>query len=157
MVNKRTAITMVHSYSDTRLLSNSMTSRAGRANNPVHRRKSSTIVLADDDRNIVDLLADLLEDEGYHVLRASDGQQAWNLCQQHDPSLVITDVMMPRLSGLELVSRLRHGQTARPPVIIMSAVRQTLPAPDVTFLPKPFDLDEMLDHVAASLGSAPDA
>ena len=121
------------------------------------RRATVTIVLADDEPNIVDLLADLLEDEGYRVLRASNGRHAWQLCQLHDPNLVITDVMMPGMTGLELVSRLRRDRAVQPPVIVMSAVRRTAPIPDVTFLAKPFDLEDMLDSVATSLGDAPGA
>jgi two-component system sensor histidine kinase/response regulator len=115
-------------------------------------QRPPTIVLADDDPSIVDLLTEVLEDEGYRVLRASDGVQAWVLCQRHRPSVVISDVMMPKMNGIELVSRLhKSNDSYHPAVILMSAVRRPLSRPGVTFLPKPFDLDDILNSVASGL------
>lgn len=106
------------------------------------------VVIADDEANLVDLLALVLEDEGYRVGRAYDGLQAWDLAQRRRPDLVITDVMMPGLSGMELVERLRRGEgDSGPPVIVMSAVSSDQPAPPARFIPKPFDLDRLIDLV----------
>lgn len=111
-----------------------------------------TIVLADDDPSIVDLLAEVLEEEGYRVLRASDGAQALVLCQRYHPRVVISDVMMPKMSGIELASRLRTSKDSdQPAVILMSAVRRPLSRPGVSFLSKPFDLDDVLDSVESGL------
>lgn len=145
---------MVSIVSDNQHFSTSLPSRFGR---DLRVQEPPTIVLADDDHNIVSLLADLLEDEGYRVLCASNGHQALRLCRDHDPSLLITDVMMPGMNGWELISRLQQTCEDQPPVIVMSAVRQTLPVSGVAFVPKPFDLDDMLDRVAAGLEMAASA
>src|SRR5688500_3133411 len=83
-----------------------------------------TILVVDDEPQIVDLLTSALEDEGYQVACAYDGEQAWNLVHQQPPDLIISDVSMPRLDGLDLVRRLRRcWQLARTPVILMSAAQ----------------------------------
>lgn len=114
----------------------------------------TTILVADDETHIVDFLSIMLEDEGYRVLRAYDGQQAWEAINRERPSLVLSDVMMPLLGGVELVKRLRStAKFARMPVILMSAGLRQLPELDVAFLPKPFDLDQVLRLVSVSTSS----
>ena len=107
-----------------------------------------TILIADDEEFIVDLLATLLEDEGYTVLRAYDGEQALAFVQAGEPQLVITDIMMPKMSGIELAMRLRNGHGAGSiPIILMSAVSNATKIPDAVYLPKPFDIDRVLELV----------
>ncbi len=122
--------------------------------NPATRTMPSILVV-DDEPNIVDLLVLALEDEGYHVDSAYDGEQAWRLVHQHQPDLIISDISMPRLSGLDLLDRLREQRPlARIPVILMSAVRRTVDRPGAVFIPKPFDLGGLLDLVEAELAVA---
>lgn len=110
------------------------------------------ILIADDEATIVSLLAMLFEDEGFQVLRAYDGEQAWKLTLQYEPHLVITDVYMPKLGGLELVRRFRSVHAlARTPVILMSAAIRTEGDDFATFVPKPFDLDALLAVVKSRL------
>jgi two-component system alkaline phosphatase synthesis response regulator PhoP len=59
------------------------------------------VLIVDDEPAIVDLLAFLFEDEGYEVLRAYDGEQGLRLAKRVHPDLVISDVSMPRLTGLD--------------------------------------------------------
>jgi DNA-binding response OmpR family regulator len=92
---------------------------------------------------MVDLIADVLEDEGFAVTRAYDGLQATRAIDRRLPDLVIADVMMPHLDGLSLARRLRRRKEAIP-VILMSAARRDLDDFDGRFLPKPFDLDEIV-------------
>lgn len=110
---------------------------------------AKTILIADDEEFIVDLLATLLEDEGYVVLRAYDGEQALTTARQHDPSLVITDIMMPKLSGTDFARRLRaqEVQGRQTPIILMSAVSNTAAIPNTIYLPKPFDIDHVVELV----------
>jgi CheY-like chemotaxis protein len=113
------------------------------------------ILVVDDEPNIVELLVLALEDEGYHVDRAYDGEQAWRLVRQHQPDLIISDISMPRLNGLDLFDRLQERrQLARIPVILMSAVRRTVDRPGALFVSKPFDLGGLLDLVQAELAIA---
>jgi CheY-like chemotaxis protein len=107
------------------------------------------VLVVDDERYIVDLLTDLLEDEGYRVLCASDGQAALEVLNHEQPDLIVADVMMPRVDGLRLLAliRERHGTL---PVILMSAA-VTPQSDHVTFLRKPFDIDHLLGLIAREM------
>ena len=118
-----------------------------------HRQPS--VLVVDDEREIVELLSTLLEEEGYRVVPAFDGVEAWELASAQHPDLVISDVMMPRMSGLELVSRLRGAadSLADTPIILMSAVPRAAETDGVAFLSKPFDLDRVLSLVSTELAA----
>lgn len=111
---------------------------------------ATRILIADDEEFIVDLLATLLEDEGYNVLRAYDGEQALRTVQRERPGLIISDIMMPKMSGTELASQLRAQEqdgNHRVPIILMSAVSSATTIPNTIYLPKPFDIDHVLELV----------
>lgn len=111
--------------------------------------RNQTILVVDDERYIVDLLADLLEEEGYGVQRAYDGAAALEIVERNEPDLILADVMMPYLDGLALVGKLRErGMTT--PIVLMSAAVTPRYA-DVTFVPKPFDIDHVLYVIAREL------
>ncbi|MGI8856623.1 MAG: response regulator [Thermomicrobiales bacterium] len=104
----------------------------------------ATILVVDDEQPVVDLLTDMLEDEGHTVVPAFNGRVALAIVAQQQPDLVISDVMMPFVDGIQLCRRLREEHDAqRLPIILMSAA---LP-PDLSscganaFLGKPFDID----------------
>ncbi len=107
------------------------------------------VLVVDDERPIVDLLQDLLQDQGYEVRRAYDGMTALQMIERDPPDLVVTDVMMPRLDGLALFNEIRT-RAANMPVILMSAA-VTPRKIDATFVPKPFDIDTLLDLVDEKL------
>ena len=112
----------------------------------------ATILVADDDATIVDLVADVLLDEGHTVLRAHDGGQALARLEADGLDLLITDNMMPGLSGLDLIRRMHAAPALAVPTILMSAAPVAPPPPPPTaFLPKPFDLDDLLHTVARLL------
>lgn len=111
---------------------------------------AATILVADDEIPIAELLADLLEEVGYRVILAYNGADALQLLEHERPDLLLTDNMMPRLSGLQLIAHLQQRAIPAIPVILMSAVRPE-PRPAVPFVTKPFDLDHMLDLVARLL------
>ena len=114
---------------------------------------AATILIADDEDYIVDLVAILFEEEGYRVLRARDGGEALALAERERPDLVVSDVMMPHLTGLELARRLRERQNGYgPPIILCSAVPPPRDLPErTTYLPKPFDIDQLSNLVAELL------
>jgi len=111
-----------------------------------------TVLIVDDERYIVDLLSDLLEEEGYRVRRAYDGLAALEAIDADPPDLVLADVMMPRLDGLTMAATLIERGT-RIPIILMSAAVTPRNA-GIAFIAKPFDIEEMLEHVERMVGPA---
>ncbi len=102
-----------------------------------------TVLIVDDERHIEEVLAQLLEDEGYAVRRSYDGEAALQHGEEEPPDLVLSDVAMPRLGGIELAERLA---ARRLPVVLMSAAILGPRLSGVAFVPKPFDLDQILDE-----------
>jgi two-component system, OmpR family, response regulator MprA len=107
------------------------------------------VLVVDDERPIVDLLEDLLQDQGYVVRRAYDGMTALQQIDREMPDLVVTDVMMPRLDGLTLFNEIRTRAETLPVILMSAAV--TPRKIDATFVPKPFDIDMLLDIVDEKL------
>jgi CheY-like chemotaxis protein len=68
------------------------------------------VVVADDDRDVRTMLRTLLELDGHEVIEASDGDQAWRLCVENLPSVVVADIQMPGLDGLQLCRKIRASQ-----------------------------------------------
>jgi len=112
------------------------------------------ILVVDDEVAITDLLEVLLADIGYEVVIANDGRQALALAREQPPDIVLTDVMMPFMDGLELLRHLRKdSRTSRIPVILMSAASRysTLTAMANGFLEKPFDIDDVVECINHTL------
>ena len=107
------------------------------------------ILVVDDERAFTDVLAEFLEQEGYQVERAYNGDQALRLMQRARPDLVLSDVMLPKRSGTDLVVAARCLFPAQPlPFILLSAGRDPGLAGDhVCFLSKPLDFDRLLRQV----------
>ena len=116
------------------------------------------ILLADDDALILDVLRYQLENEGYQVLTAEDGQQALALALAAHPDLVLLDVMMPKLQGWEVCRELRRTSTV--PILMLTARGEEmdrvlgleLGADD--YIVKPFSFRELLARVHAALRRA---
>src|ERR1700748_1598004 len=81
-----------------------------------HDKTSSPhhILLVDDDLYIRELYSSALIRQGYHVDTMTDGADAWKALQNHSYDLLITDQVMPKLSGLELIKKLRLAKTRLP-------------------------------------------
>jgi DNA-binding response OmpR family regulator len=80
-----------------------------------------TILVIDDDPDIRCDLTMLLEDQGYRVITAGDGQAGLNRAQADRPDLVIVDMMMPKMSGFIVLERLKQHQKQQLPVIMLTA------------------------------------
>jgi two-component system OmpR family response regulator len=102
-----------------------------------------TLLLVEDDRSLGAALISLFSSEGYDVQYAEDGLFALAQVQECTPDVVVTDAMMPRLDGLQLIKLLRE-QGVRVPVILISANNVDPRQPGVRFLAKPFDVDRLL-------------
>ncbi len=114
------------------------------------------VLIVDDDRRILDLLVDLLELEDYEVSTAVDGAEAIDLALSFRPDIVVSDVVMPVLGGLELCRRLKEdARTAHIPVLLISGL---IPANDAgieglhagadDYIDLPFRNEELLVKVA---------
>jgi CheY-like chemotaxis protein len=104
------------------------------------------VLIVDDEPNILAMLRDVLEDAGFVVLTAHDGKAALAMLAHTAVALVLTDLMMPEVTGLQLAQQLRNDpRTAAIPVLAMSAALPSRIA-DVfaAALPKPFALDELV-------------
>jgi DNA-binding response OmpR family regulator len=120
--------------------------------------KKTTILVADDDPQLLRLITRNLQLEEYEVLAASDGQQALDAIEAHVPDLVLLDVMMPRMDGFRVAERVREFSAV--PIIIVTARGQDqdkIRGLDVgadDYLTKPFSVDELLARVRAVLRRA---
>ena len=119
-------------------------------------KAKETILIVEDDRALRDGLALNLRLEGYEVLTASDGDEGMRMAFDKGPDLIVLDIMMPGLTGLDILEELRE-QDERVPVLILSA-RDSSPdkveglklgADD--YLTKPFDLPELIARIEVIL------
>lgn len=115
----------------------------------------ATVLIVEDDDCIAGLLADLLSGEGYRVLVAQDGLEAFRVASSEHPDMILSDCMMPRLSGTQLAMQLRrHPETRTIPIVLMSSTRpRSFNLPDIPFLAKPFEIDDVLSLVAWCTGT----
>ena len=114
-----------------------------------------TILVVDDDKEIVGAIAAALEKEGWRVLRAYDGMEALDKATDPELRLILMDVMMPRLDGLSAVLRIRERRNL--PVIVLSAKSEesdkvlglSMGADD--YVTKPFSMQELVARVRSQL------
>ena len=112
---------------------------------------SATVLIADDDPDILELLSALLTEEGFQVAAFSDGLAALHALRAERPSVAIIDLMMPMMDGRELIEQLRKEPGPPVPVIAMSASLSSATAEMLdadVYLTKPFDLEELLAQVS---------
>ncbi len=115
-----------------------------------------TILVVDDEEAVVEFVSSLLEESDYRILRAYDGRSAFEMARNEHPDLVLSDIMMPIMDGLELCRQLRETpETAHIPIILMTAGRyRDGECPGATVLPKPFDLATLERRICEGLGGA---
>src|SRR5579884_277906 len=103
-------------------------------------------MVVEDDQDILEVVSEALRDEGYSVAAFHDATSALAYARDHQPGLVLTDLLIPPSGGRELVAQLRtlHGQEV--PIVLMTALRdrdQFADVPVQQVLPKPFELEEL--------------
>jgi DNA-binding response OmpR family regulator len=122
---------------------------------------SATILVADDEQDIRELVAYRLSRSGYRIVEARDGEEAFQLAADQALDLAVLDVMMPRLNGFDLTKRFRDTPaTERMPILLMSAsvqeadISRGFAAGADGYLTKPFTPDQLLTRVREVLSRA---
>jgi two-component system phosphate regulon response regulator PhoB len=127
-----------------------------------HDFKSRTVLVADDDHDLLGYIKFRLEHAGFEVVTAYDGEEALKLALEHQPSLAVLDVKMPKLDGFEVTRRIRVNDNVREmPVILLTAstepsdMRAGYEAGADDYLRKPFSApDELITSVYSQLERA---
>ena len=130
--------------------------------NPNKNTVNQTILVVDDDDLVRAMVAHVLEREGYRVLKAADGASGLALYEAEKPDLVVLDIAMPHMSGMEVAARLREMQreeNRRVPIIVLTAYARSFFGPGGSgnlsvdsYLTKPVMPAKLLAHVHQFLG-----
>ncbi len=114
----------------------------------------TTILIVDDEYLIADILGYALEDEGYRVVKAGNGQRGLEVFEREHPALVITDFMMPLMNGVEFAEAIRSQPAcADLPILLMSGAHASIGRATLNLFAdvfdKPFDVDQVVAKVRA--------
>jgi signal transduction histidine kinase len=118
---------------------------------PAKRR--GTVVLVDDEEGIRELIASVLEMDGYEVVQAGDGRDGWEAFQlayesvRPGPLMVVTDQEMPRMTGRQLATRVKESAPQVPVLLVSGYVVSDGPAVEDAMLSKPFGIEELIASV----------
>jgi DNA-binding response OmpR family regulator len=121
---------------------------------------NKTILVVDDDQELIDGLRSLLERQGFRVIHAHDGHQGKQMIYNHKPDLVILDMMMPRMGGYPVLEHFR-GKTDAPPIIMITAnegSRHKAYAEYlgvIDYIRKPFAMERLLEAVHKAFNPPP--
>lgn len=118
-------------------------------------KEAKKILIVEDDKGISDFVISELKHEGYATVLAETGRQALELYETEQPDLILLDIMLPELNGLEVLRRIRENSTV--PIIIETARGETIDkinglnsgADD--YIAKPFEIEELLARINALL------
>lgn len=118
------------------------------------------ILLIDDDRAFVEMLTDLMVTSGYEVLAANSGEEGIAKCKENDPDLILLDIMLPQIDGLEVLYALRnlHNSKATPIIMVtgkteMESVFQAKGFGATDYIMKPFHPEKLLALISKHLTS----
>ena len=114
-------------------------------------QRAGSVLVVDDQAEIVELVVDFLCDEGYSVRGATDGAAALAAIEAQPPAMVLLDMFMPHMTGSELWEHLQRQNLGAIPVVLMtaspSAAENLLAQGATDYLAKPFDLEQLLECV----------
>ncbi len=116
------------------------------------------VLVAEDDASVRLTIQFVLEDEGFEVLLAEDGEQALELARGHHPDVVLLDQIMPKLDGKQVLTALRAEEWGRElPVFVLTGMARGAPEewPGAEFVGKPFSPDELVDRIRRKVAAAP--
>jgi len=117
------------------------------------------VLVVEDHHDTSFLLCRLLKMEGYEVEHAIDGMVGYNAAESAPPDLIVTDIQMPRMDGIEMIKRIRESNACgQVPIIVMSAygqrrINDALAAGADGVVEKPIDLDSFLQTIKSKLPS----
>ena len=119
----------------------------------------SRILIVDDDPNIVQMLSDILTDEGYEVATATQSLRAFDRAKEAQPDLILMDIMMPYLDGLDQIKLLSLDDDLKDiPIIVITAKARALDGIEdlralriVDYLYKPFEIADLLEKIGKAL------
>jgi len=120
--------------------------------------KPKKILVVDDEEDIVEFYEQLLEDNGYEVISAYDGQKALALVKENKPDLILLDLQMPEETGTGFYRKLRNKEELRDiPVIVISGLsgRNVAVSKSVVVIDKPPKEQEILEEVKKALADEP--
>ena len=114
------------------------------------------VLVIDDEPAILRIVTLALADTGVAVVTANDGESATAFLETHKPDMIIADVRLPGIDGVEIARRVKENPALSSiPVLLMSAYDEPRGHPANAFLPKPFDIDQFSERVTEFLnGSA---
>jgi DNA-binding NarL/FixJ family response regulator len=125
------------------------------------QKDSKKLLLIDDDPNLILLVKDYLEFQGYEVITAENGREALEILEKHTPNMIICDVMMPEMDGYALIEKVRQNtRTSWIPFMFLSAKGQSqdrvkgLNTGADVYMVKPFEPEELVAQVESSLNQA---
>lgn len=114
-------------------------------------QQTGSVLVVDDQIDIVELVVDFLKDEGFSAVGATDGLTALSMIQENPPSLLLLDMFMPDMNGIQLWQHLQEQQYYNLPIVLMTAspniAADLLPPQAAYYLAKPFDLNQLLECV----------
>ena len=117
-------------------------------------RLDKTVLVVEDNDINMKLLHDVLELHGYNVLQAKDGMEGWRMAREHRPDLILMDIQLPSISGLEATKRLKADETLKSiPVIAITAFAMAgdeekfLEGGCDAYIPKPISIPNFLQTV----------
>lgn len=117
--------------------------------------ESKTVLYVEDEPEMIDLVRLILSRKGYNVIGAHGGQEGLSMIQQHNPDLVLLDLMMPDMDGWDVYQHIKSGENTRHiPVIVITAKAQSIDkvlglkiARVDDYISKPFSPSDLVDSV----------
>lgn len=114
------------------------------------------VLVAEDDFNVRLTLEIVLEDEGFEILLAADGEEALRQARDSHPDVILLDQIMPKLDGKQVLHALRADEATRDiPVLVLSGMERGVPAdwPGAQFVGKPFSPEDLVRRIRAVLAA----
>lgn len=125
-------------------------------------KQSKRILAVDDENDVLLIIRTALQSDGYTVMTASNGMDGLALAEDERPDLIMLDLMMPEMDGMEVLRRLKQSEkTSHIPVIILTGVsdrdkiRQALNQGTSYYIVKPFDYHDLISKAKLALSGAP--